>query len=136
MEPRVKIRFLILVLVQALHSTEEYIGKLWEVSAPAEYLSGLISSDIETGFLVINVGLFVFGIFCWLFIVRTNHRFAPFFIWFWIVLEIVNGLGHLLWSFYEKNYIPGLWTAPFLLIAAVYLRYTYKKTVKLWNTEK
>jgi len=54
--------FLLLVILQGLHSVEEYIGKLWEVFAPAKFLSGLVSSDLEIGFLIINIGLFIFGL--------------------------------------------------------------------------
>ena len=50
--------FLILVLVQGLHSLEEYIGKLWESFPPATILCGLVSENLLTGFLIINIGLF------------------------------------------------------------------------------
>lgn len=119
--------FLILVLLQGLHSIEEYIGKLWEVFPTATTLTGLVSDNLETGFLIINIGLFIFGMLCWLFIVRKEHSFSKTVIWFWIVLEIINGVGHPVWSLYQRAYTPGLFTAPFLFITALYLiRRLYK----------
>jgi hypothetical protein len=60
---QIKIIYLMLVLMQGLHSVEEYYGKLWEVFIPAKYFSSLVSNNHEIGFLIINVGLFIFGLF-------------------------------------------------------------------------
>ena len=121
MNNRIKVTFLILVLVQGLHSIEEYVGRLWEVFPPARFLTGLVSENNETGFLIINIGLFIFGIGCWLLILRTNQLFVAGVIWFWIAIEAINGVGHLIWSLSEKGYTPGTATAPVLLILAIYL---------------
>ena len=53
---RVKIAFGAFVIAEAAHSVEEYAGRLWESFPPATYLTGLVSSDHETGFIVINTG--------------------------------------------------------------------------------
>ena len=118
---KIRIAFLSLILVQALHSIEEYYGRLWEVFPPARFLSSQVSKNPEKGFLIINIGLFIFGLWCWLYPVRRNHVFAPALIWFWIVIEIINGIGHPVWAFYEKSYVPGVATAPVLLVLAAYL---------------
>lgn len=60
MNNRVKIAFLLLVLAQALHSLEEYFGKLWEMFLPARFLSSTISDNPETGFPIINISLLIF----------------------------------------------------------------------------
>jgi hypothetical protein len=121
MNSKVRTAFLILVLIQGLHSVEEWYGKLWEVFPPARLLSSLVSENLETGFLLINIGLFIFGLWCWLFPIRRNYLYAPGLIWFWIVIEIINGIGHPLWALYERGYVPGLLTAPILLILVIYL---------------
>ena len=113
--------FLALVLFQGLHSLEEYYGKIWENFPPATMLCGLVSSDLVTGFLVINIGLFVFGLLCWIFPVRNDHFYAPVVIWFWIAIELINGIGHPFWSIYQGTYATGTTTAPFLLLLAIYL---------------
>jgi hypothetical protein len=121
MNKRIQITFLLLVLVQGLHSIEEYFGKLWEVFAPAKFLSSLVSKDPERGFLIINIILFIFGIWCWLFPIRRNYLLASGLIWFWIIIEMINGIGHPIWALYERAYVPGVGTAPILLILAIYL---------------
>ena len=127
MSTKIKSVFLVLVLIQAMHSIEEYIGKLWEVFPPAAFLTALFSKNLETGFLIANIGLFVFGILCWLFPVRGNYSTAKGILWFWIILETINGLGHTVWSIYQQSYTPGLITAPFLFIVALYLTRLIKK---------
>ena len=121
MKDRNKIIFLILVCVQALHSIEEYIGELWEVFPPAAYLCGLISKDLETGFLIANIGFFVVGLLVWFVFVRPGHALAKYLIWFWIVVELINGIGHTIWSIIQGAYTPGLVTSPILFIVAWYL---------------
>lgn len=121
MNNRIKTTFLILVLVQGLHSIEEYIGRLWEVFPPAAFLSSLVSTNPETGFLMINIGLFLFGLFCWIFPVRRNYLPARGLIWLWIIIEMINGIGHPLWAVYAGRYVPGLATAPILLLCTLYL---------------
>lgn len=121
MNKRIRMTFLILVLIQGLHSIEEYFGRLWEVFLPAKLLSNLVSENPETGFLIINIGLFIFGLLCWLVAVRKNYLIARGLIWFWVVLETINGIGHSVWALYERAYVPGVATAPILLILAVYL---------------
>src|SRR2546423_15369602 len=115
---RVKVAFGGLVLAQLAHSTEEYVGKLWESFPPARFLTGLISSDREFGFIVINGALVAFGLWCLLFPVRKDWPSAAGFIWFWIVLETINGIGHPAWTFRQGGNTPGALTAPILLEVA------------------
>lgn len=121
MARQIHIAYLLLVLAQAAHSIEEYIGRLWENFPPATYLCSLISDDLEKGFLIINFGLFVFGIGSWYFLVRKNHITAPIVIWFWIIIELINGVGHPIWAIVQGRYQPGVITAPLLLIIAILL---------------
>jgi len=121
--------FLILVILQGFHSIEEYIGKLWESFPPATFLCGLISDDLERGFLIINIGLFIIGMLFWLFIVRKNRSFSLIILWIWIGIELVNGVGHPIWSVMENSYTPGLITAPLLFIAAIHaIRTLFQKS--------
>jgi hypothetical protein len=120
---RVKIAFSALVLAQFAHSTEEYVGRLWESFLPARFLTGLISSDRELGFIVLNSALVTFGLWCLLFPVRKEWPSARGVIWFWIVLEIINGIGHPAWTLHQGGYTPGVLTAPILLGIALYLAF-------------
>ena len=127
MDNKTKITFLILVLFQGLHSIEEYMGKLWEVFAPAKYLTGLFSEDHRTGFLIANIGIFVIGVSCWLLLYSKFESVARKVVWIFILIEIINGIGHPAWSMYQKNYTPGALTAPLLLITTLFLAYRLSK---------
>lgn len=118
---RIKITFLTLVLAQGLHSVEEYAGRLWEVYPPAIFLCSLVSKNPETGFLIINIGLFIFGLCCCLLSIGRNHLYAQGLIWFWVVMEIINAIGHTAWALSERHYVPGVATAPILFILSLYL---------------
>jgi hypothetical protein len=119
--PSTKAAFGALVTAQAAHSIEEYVGHLWETFPPATFLTGLISPDRELGFIIINVSLVAFGVWCAIWPVRKQWRSAAPLIWFWIVIETINGIGHPIWSFMQRGYTPGVLTAPVLLVLALYL---------------
>ena len=119
--PRRHALFLGLVAVQAAHSVEEYVGRLWEVFPPATFLTGLISADHEIGFLVINISLALFGFWAFLWPVRGRWPSARAFMWVWVVMELINGIGHPAWALLQRGYTPGLITAPVLLVLALLL---------------
>jgi hypothetical protein len=118
---RIHATFGALVLAQAAHSVEEYLGRLWETFPPAAFLTGLIASDREVGFLIINGALVLFGAWCWLVPVRREWNVAKGLMWFWIILECINGVGHPAWSVAQHGYTPGAVTAPLLLVIALFL---------------
>jgi len=119
--PRIHATFGGLVLTQAAHSIEEYLGRLWESFPPARFLTGLFSSDRELAFLVINVAIVAFGVWCLLWPVRRRWPSAVGLMWVWVVIETLNGVGHPLWSLRQGGYTPGVITAPILLVVALYL---------------
>ena len=118
---RVKAAFGALVIAQAAHSTEEYLGRLWESFPPARIVSGLVSDNLERGFVVANVMLVAFGFWSWVGPVRREWPSAAPLAWTWVALEVVNGIGHPLWAIRHGGYAPGVATAPLLLAVAVYL---------------
>jgi hypothetical protein len=118
---RIKIVFLFLIFTQAVHSVEEYYGRLWAVFTPARFLSGLFSENYETGFLIINIGLFFFGMYSWIASTRSKRISHQFLIWFWIFIETANGIVHPVLAVNRNSYFPGLITAPLLLVIAIYL---------------
>ena len=110
-----------LVVAQGAHSLEEYVGRLWESFPPARYLTGVVSSDRELGFIVINTCLIAFGVACFLWPVRRRWSSAAALMWFWVVIETINGVVHPLWSVRQGGYTPGVLTAPVLLALALIL---------------
>lgn len=126
-----KAAFAGLAFAQAAHSTEEYYGRLWETFPPAQFLTNLVSSNLEVGFLIINAAIVIFAFACLVFIVAPARAGARALIWFWAVIEMLNGAGHLIWAGIERGYRPGAATAPFLLLFAaclLYLRLTDAQT--------
>jgi Protein of unknown function with HXXEE motif len=113
--------FLLLILAQGAHSIEEYITKLWEVLAPARFVSSLVSSDLAVGFVVVNAALVAFGLWCWAVPVRSGWHAARGLVWFWTILELGNGIGHLWLAWSRGGYFPGAATAPVLLMLAAWL---------------
>jgi uncharacterized protein with HXXEE motif len=120
-EMRVEWTFLALVTTQALHSVEEYAFRLYDVFPPARFVSGLISDNRERGFLIFNVGLVAFGVWCYLWPVRRHAASAVSLGWLWVGIELINGVGHPIWSLIERGYTPGVVTAAALLPLALLL---------------
>lgn len=118
---RIQLTFLALVATQAVHSCEEYFGRLYDVFAPARFVSGLISNDLQRGFAIGNLALVAFGLWCFLWPIRRDWRAAVPLAWFWVGIETINGIGHPLWCVLAGGYVPGVATAPFLLALALYL---------------
>ena len=113
--------FLALIATQAAHSVEEYVGALYASFPPAMLVSGLISSDLERGFVIANIALVSFGVWCYLWPIRRRWRSAPAFAWGWTMIELINGVGHPLWSVVQGGYTPGVATAPVLFAIALAL---------------
>lgn len=118
---RFELTFGLLILVQAAHSLEEYLGHLWESFPPARFATGLVSTDHERGFVILNVLLVTFGTWCYFWPVRRHWTIAVPLGWLWVVVETINGIGHPLWTVMERGYTPGVGTAPVLFILAIYL---------------
>jgi hypothetical protein len=121
--------FLLLILVQGLHSIEEYVTGLYEVFAPTRFVSSLVSNDLATGFLIGNVALVGFGFWCWAVPVRSGWSSARGIAWFWALLEIGNGIGHSLLAVSRGGYFPGAVTAPALLLVGVWLAVLLARTL-------
>jgi len=124
---RLQLTFGALVLAQAAHSVEEYVGHLWESFPPARFLVGLVSPNHELAFIVLNILLLAFGLWCVFWPVRLSWPIAASLAWLWAAIEILNGLGHPLWSLREGGYTPGVATSPILLFLAVYLAYQLRR---------
>jgi hypothetical protein len=118
---RLQIAFGALVLTQAAHSVEEYAGRLWETFPPAAFMTGLVSQDHEVGFLVINLALVMFGVWCVVWPAGRRWPSAAIVGWFWVTIQLINGVIHPLWSLRMGAYTPGVAMAPLLFVAALYL---------------
>jgi hypothetical protein len=118
---RFQLSFFALVATQGAHSIEEYVGRLYDVFPAARFVSSLISQDRGRGFVIFNLALLTFGLWCCFWPVRKQWLVAIPLAWFWVVIELINGIGHPLWTLAELRYTPGVATAPILLLLALYL---------------
>jgi uncharacterized protein with HXXEE motif len=112
----VRTNFLLITLAQGVHSIEEYMGKLWENFPPAKFISGLVSSDLKTGFIIIDISLFVLLMSIWF---ASRYFSTGAIMLFWSVMELINSIGHFVWSIMQASYEPGLLTAPVLFFLAI-----------------
>jgi hypothetical protein len=107
--------FLALILAQATHSVEEYVFRLYDLLAPARYVSSLFGIDRQIGFVIVNCALVLFGLWCWAARIRHGRQGWRALAWFWALLEIANGCAHLTLAGLAGGYFPGLATAPLLI---------------------
>jgi xanthine/uracil permease len=84
-------------------------------------LCNLVSDNLETGFLIINISIFVIGINSWVYISRRKNFTAQILVWLFIIIEFINGIGHPIWALSEMDYVPGLISALILLPLDLYL---------------
>ena len=115
MRVRTSPAFLALIVAQAAHSSEEYVFRLYDRFAPAMWVSDSLGLPRPLGFLIANAALVLFGLWSYLAVIRPNRPLAPAFAWGWAVIEILNGLAHIVLALLAGGYFPGLATAPFLL---------------------
>jgi hypothetical protein len=118
--------FLLLILTQVAHSIEEYSTRLYDVLAPARYVSTFVSNllslnSLPLGFAIFNGAFDAFGLWCWAVTLRRNWAAARGLAWFWALVEMGNGIGHVGFAIGQRGYYPGLATAPVLLILAACL---------------
>lgn len=107
--------FLALILAQAAHSVEEYLFRLYDVLAPARYVSSLFGVDRQIGFVIVNTALVLLGLWSWSARVRPGRQGWRGLAWFLALLEIANGCAHTALAVIAGGYFPGLATAPLLL---------------------
>jgi hypothetical protein len=119
--------FLALILAQAAHSVEEYVFRLYDVLAPARYVSSLFGVDRQIGFVIVNSALVLFGLWCWQARVRPGRGSARGLAWFWALLEIANGCAHVALAAMAGGYFPGLATAPLLIGLGLWLALGLRK---------
>ena len=120
--------FLWLIVVQAAHSVEEYLFRLYDVLAPARWVSGLFTDNLAVGFALANTCIVLLGLWCYLARVRTSHPSGRAWAWSWAALEGANGAGHLAFAVGARGYFPGAVTAPALLALSLALAISLGRT--------
>jgi hypothetical protein len=119
--------FLALIIVQTLHSIEEYNTALYATLAPARFVSGLISDDPALGFAVLNFCIVAFGYWCYFFPVRAATHNGRRLAWGWAGVECANGVAHIAFAVSAGGYFSGVLTAPLLIAVSVVLMKSLRK---------
>ena len=109
--------FLLLVCLQFAHSAEEFSFDLYQL---LPYFRPFGDAGAQV-FFIGNVLVIGFGFWCYFFRMKPGAASAPAWATGWAVVEIANGILHPTWSLMAQQYIPGTVTAPFLLVAGIYL---------------
>ncbi len=77
-----------------------------------------------TGLIVIIIVLFGLTYFA-----RQRKKWILYFAYFYGVLMVMNGLGHIVGTFYYNKLIAGVYTSPLLLISSFYLLWSAGKAI-------
>jgi hypothetical protein len=94
------------------------VTRLYEIFAPARLVSGLVSDDLATGFVIINAVIIMAGIWCYLGPVRSGRDAASPVASLWTVIELANGIGHIVFAAVAGGYFSGALTAVVLVCIA------------------
>jgi hypothetical protein len=118
--------YLALGIAQTLHSMEEMTAHLydffWTATALIRHLIPFVPQFRMKPevFAVLNMAI-IAVILASLPFADANRRWATGLAWFWAVVEIINGIGHLSGTVVFPGYMPGAFSAPLLLITGVVL---------------
>lgn len=118
--------FLAIVMLQGVHAVEEYIWRIWNDHALTRAFSLLFADDPARGFILFNIPIVALGLWAWAARVRPGARAGRWTTargWaiFWIVLELINGIGHSAMSLEAGRYVAGQVTALLLFALALLL---------------
>lgn len=113
--------YLGLGIAQALHSMEEMYTHLYDFFWTAtglfqRYLPFLPQCKMSAEvFAILNMG-FIVIILATVPFVESNRRWAILLAWCWAVIEVLNGLLHMIGVVVFSGYVPGALSAPVLFI--------------------
>src|SRR4051812_31690686 len=119
--------FLLLIVLQAVHSAEEFIFNFYDVFPPMMFLYRHSSHLAKPAFVVFNVLLLVAGLICWFRWVRSARWGARAVVWIWIGAEALNAVAHLVWAGLSRAYNPGLVTGLGFVPIVAYLCYLLRR---------
>jgi len=123
MNNNIRAMFLLLIILQAIHSAEEFIFRLYERFPPMRFLYQNAPYLAKPAFAVSNASLVLIGLICFFYWVQAARKGARAVVWVWIVIDSLNVVGHLVWAILIGGYNPGLVTAVSFVPVLIYLFY-------------
>src|SRR5258708_28349733 len=127
MSSNIRTMFLLLVILQAFHSAEEFIFRLYERFPPMRLLYQDVPYLAKPAFVIFNASLVLIGLACFYFWVPPARKGARVVVRIWIILESLNVAAHLVWAGIVGGYVPGLWTAVLFMPVLIYLFYLMRR---------
>jgi hypothetical protein len=127
MNSNIRLAFLSLIILQGIHSAEEFIFKFYEKFPPMRLIYQAAPDLAKPAFVVSNVLLFCAGMICLYYWVQPARKGARTIIWMWIIIESMNVIAHLVWAVLIRGYNPGLATVILFVPVLIYLSY------RLWR---
>src|SRR4051812_36812405 len=127
MSKKIRAAFLMLIVLQALHSTEEFIFKFYDVFPPMVVLYRDHRQLARPAFVVFNVLLFSVGLICLCYWVSPGRRGARTVVWVWVGGETLNVVAHSAWAILIAGYNPGLVTGIMFVPLLIYISYQLRR---------
>ena len=121
MDGRIPPAFLSLVILQAVHSAEEFIFRFYERFPPMRLVYQDAPALAKPAFAISNALLLLAGLVCFYYWVRPAGERARAVVWVWIILESVNVIAHFAWAVMIGGYNPGLATVILFVPVLIYL---------------
>ena len=127
MNRNIQATFLLLIILQAIHSTEEFIFRLYERFPPMRFLYQNAPYLAKPAFVFFNALLVLMGIVCFYYWVQPAREGARVVVWLWIIIESLNVVAHLVWAVLVGGYNPGLVSAVLFVPVMIYLCYLMRR---------
>ena len=127
MNNKMRVAFLVLIGLQALHSIEECIFKFYEVFPPMVSMYRNAPAMAQPAFVLANSLLILVGFVCLLRWVWPARRGAKVVAWVWVGAEAFNVIAHCVWAISIRGYNPGLVTGLGFVPVVAYLIYLLRR---------
>ena len=127
MNNKIRVAFLVLIGLQALHSIEEFIFKFYEVFPPMVSMYRNAPAMAQPAFVLANSLLILVGFVCLLRWVWPARRGAKVVAWAWVGAEAFNVIAHCVWAISIRRYNPGLVTGLGFVPVVAYLIYLLRR---------
>ncbi len=127
MNKQIKTAFLAMISLQTVHSIEEFIFKIYEVSPQMQLVFQHAPDLAKPAFVASNLLLNLFGFICFFYWVRPARQAARRIIWLWVGIQLATVAGHFIWAMKARGYHPGLVTLPLFVPLIIYVVYRLRR---------
>ena len=126
MNGNIQAAYFLLVILQAIHSVEEFIFRLYERFPPMRFVYQNAPHLAKPAFAISNALLISIGLICFFYWVQPARKGATAVVWIWIIIESLNVFAHIVWAALIGGYNPGLVTALLFVPVLIHLCYLMK----------